>query len=321
MKSRFRDQMRALRHLLGWPFLDYNRKPSASALLAGKGRSGTSWMAEVVNYRKDYRYIFEPFHPSEVPAFRHLSPKKYVRPDAQDPEFLQLVNSVLRGKLKNEWTDYMYSNNSRWIYNKRLIKTIRAGLFLKWLKVNFPEVPIVLAVRHPCAVASSIINQDWMPLLSVLMEQEALVQDFLTPFVDSIDSAADAFEEHVFSWCIEYYVVFKQFEPGEIHLLFYEKLWEQPEKEIESLFGFLGKEYDSRAVEAIRRPSALTTRQSEQAIASGEEVLTKWQKTVTREQTKRCIDILGVFGLDRVYTDAPMPNVAGALELMEDHTL
>jgi hypothetical protein len=205
-------------------FLDYNRKPSAAVVLAGKGRSGTTWMANVINHKKDYRLIFEPFHPWQMPMCQHLGPRKYVHPDSKDPSFLQLVDSVLRGNVRSEWTDHTYSDNSRRLYRKRLIKTIRATLFLKWLHINFRQVPIVLALRHPLAVVNSIMKQGWNPHLSALMRQETLVRDFLLPFVDSINNAGDAFEEHIFSWCIEYYVVFKQFRAGEIHLLFYENL-------------------------------------------------------------------------------------------------
>jgi hypothetical protein len=309
----------SLGNQLGRAFLDYNRRPSAAVVLAGKGRSGTTWMADVINHKKDYRHIFEPFHPQQVPMCRHLGPKKYVHPDSKDPSFLRMVDSVLRGNIHSEWTDYTYSGNSRRFYGKRLIKTIRANLFLKWLNVNFCQVPIILALRHPCAVAISIMKQGWKPYLSTMVKQEELVQDFLLPFMDLINGAGDAFEEHILSWCIEYYVVFKQFQVEEIHLLFYENLWEQPEKEIERLFDFLGEDYDSRVMETIRCPSVMTSEQSVQAIVSGKEVLSKWQKELTRDQIKRSVEILSIFGLDRVYTDSPMPREAGALELMKGY--
>jgi hypothetical protein len=321
MRFKCKSHSRTIWHLLGRPFLEFNKKPSAAIVLAGKGRSGTTWMVDIINYRKDYRHIFEPFHPEQMPMCQHLGPRKYVRPDSKDPSFLRLVDSVLRGNVRSEWTDYTYSDNDRWLYSKRLIKTIRATLFLKWLTVNFRQVPVVLALRHPLAVANSIMKRGWKSPLPAMMRQKKLVQDFLMPFVDPINSIGGIFEEHIFSWCIEYYVVFKQFRIGEIHLLFYENLWEQPEKEIERLFDFLEENYDSRVMEAIRRPSSVTTKQSEQAIALGkEEVLTKWQKELTRTQIKRGIEILEIFGLDRVYADSPMPSETAALALMNDQT-
>jgi hypothetical protein len=93
----------------------------------------------------------------------------------------------------------------------------------------------------------------------------------------------------------------------------------QPEKEIERLFDFLGESYDSRAMEAIRRPSVMVSEQSRQAIVLGEEMLSKWQKELTRAQIRRSVGILSIFGLDRVYTDSPMPSEAGALEMMQGY--
>ena len=38
-------------------------------------------------------------------------------------------------------------------YDRRLISESRLNLWLKWLRVNFKGMPIVLVMRHPCAAA------------------------------------------------------------------------------------------------------------------------------------------------------------------------
>ena len=42
---------------------DFNSKLKDSVILVGDGRSGTTWIANIVNFRKDFTYLFEPFHP------------------------------------------------------------------------------------------------------------------------------------------------------------------------------------------------------------------------------------------------------------------
>src|SRR5262245_3197724 len=37
-----------------------------AALVSGTRRSGTTWLADVINFDNHYRYMFEPFHPKEV---------------------------------------------------------------------------------------------------------------------------------------------------------------------------------------------------------------------------------------------------------------
>jgi hypothetical protein len=41
---------------------------------------------------------------------------------------------------------------------------------------------------------------------------------------------------------------------------------------------------------------------------------------VTGAQLKRTVEILGLFGLDQVYSEAAMPNVSGAVALMQSGT-
>ena len=35
-------------------------------LISGSGRSGTSWLANICNYKNDFRYIFEPLNPKKI---------------------------------------------------------------------------------------------------------------------------------------------------------------------------------------------------------------------------------------------------------------
>ena len=35
-------------------------------LIAGTGRSGTTWLSDTINYKNQFRYIFEPLHSNKV---------------------------------------------------------------------------------------------------------------------------------------------------------------------------------------------------------------------------------------------------------------
>lgn len=319
MKPKMRKLLETLLTHLSRVYIDYNRDPNASVILAGKGRSGTTWMGNVINYRGDHRYVFEPFFPQKVELCQHFGPKRYLRPDSPAPGFRPAIEAVLRGQVRNEWTDSGNYANPRLLFNKRLIKTIRASLFLKWIHVHFPRVPIILALRHPCAVVNSIERQGWGAILPALLSQTELVEDFLTPFLDQIHDASDEFERHVLSWCIEYYVALQQFREGEIHLLFYEHLWQNPEQEVRELFDFLGRRYDDQALQAVRKPSRTTGRKSRQAITSKKDVLGKWRQGLTEDQIRRSVEILGLFGLDQIYTDDLMPSKTGALSILGEN--
>jgi hypothetical protein len=293
--------------LLGGLHVDLGKGDHRSSVfLAGSGRSGTTWVSGMINHRNGYRFVFEPFNPGKVRIYRHFRRKQYLRPDDRREEYLGPARTVLTGGLRNPWADRF---NRRFVARRRLIKDIRANLLLGWMRENFPGMPIVLLLRHPCAVVASRLALGWRDVLSETMEQEELVDDFLLPVEAEIREARGNFERHLFSWCIENYVPLRQFGPGEIHLSFYEGFLARPEHELRRLFAFLGETFDRRVYHALKHPSPLN-REGEVASVDA------WQRSVTDRQLERAVEILGLFGLDRVYGEGAMPDPSGAHALM-----
>ena len=280
----------------------------SSVFLAGSGRSGTTWLSQIINHRRRYRYVFEPFNPREVGPFGHFRTKQYLRPDDRREEFLEPARLALTGRLRDPWTDRF---NGRIVARRRLIKDIRANLLLGWMRANFPGMPIVLMLRHPCAVVMSRLALGWKDNLSETMEQQELVEDFLLPMEAEIRAAQGDFERHLFLWCIDNYVPLSHFGPGEVQLTFYENLLARPEDELRSLFGALGEPFDGRVDRGLRRPSPLSRKNAPPPSLEG------WRAHVSAHQLERAIEILRLFGLDRLYNRGPMPDPSGVYALMD----
>ncbi len=297
-------------------YIDYNKNYQSTIFLAGIGRSGTTWVSEIINYRNEYRYIFEPFFPRDVDICKNFRYRQYIRPDNRDKKFIEPAKSILSGKLRNYIADY---RNKKFFSNKRVIKDIRTNLLLKWLFVNFPGIQIILLFRHPCAVAYSKLKLNWNTHLEEFLSQEELVEDFLNPFKKEIEKAKSVFEKHIFLWCIENYVPLKQFNKGEIHLAFYENFCENPRYEIERLFSFLNKRFDEEVLMNLKNPSSLSRKES--AIITGDSLINSWKKHITKEQIRRAIEILAIFGLDRIYAEDSIPNIENVYKLMNKSLL
>jgi len=293
--------------LLGTLHVDLDRDHRSSVFLAGSGRSGTTWVSEIINHRNGYRLVFEPFHPGKVAICEGFRHKQYLRPDDRREEYLEPARRVLTGGLRNFWTDRF---NRKFVARRRLIKDIRANLLLGWMHANFPEMPIVLLLRHPCAVAASRLALGWRDNLSGTMEQEELVEDFLGPVEAEVRAARDDFERHVFLWCIENYVPLRQFRPGEIHLAFYENFLARPEDEVRRLLTFLSESFDGHVYRALRRPSPLSRKGESPSMDA-------WRRSVTDSRLERAIEILALFGLDDVYGAEALPNPSGTHALMD----
>ena len=153
--ARVRRRVSAIVHSF---YVDANADHRASVLVAGSGRSGTTWLAEVLNYDNRYRLVGEPFTREHVSMVRHFARLQYIRPDDDDDAFYNPVRAILEGRVRTPWTD---NGNRRLIARSRLVKDDRCTLMLAWIRRRFPGMPIVYIRRHPCAVAYSRCRSHW----------------------------------------------------------------------------------------------------------------------------------------------------------------
>jgi len=294
---------RFVRTKIGGLHVDLDHSTKNTILIAGNGRGGTTWLAELVNFDQRYRLIFEPFHSGKVSICGCFARRQYLRPENDDPRYLEPANLILTGRVRSDWTD---AYNKRFLCDRRLIKDIRVNLMLKWMRTHFSEVPIVLLLRHPCAVAHSRTYQGWSDSFDDVLAQELLVQDFLAPFVSQMELASSPFERHIFLWCIENYVPLRQLQAGDGLVVFYEDLCQQPERELQRLFSFLGRDLSNDVFQRLDIPSS-QTRSRSSAIAIGGDLVSSWRPFVTPEMWRRAEEILQMFGLHVLYGSGSLP--------------
>ena len=67
------------------------------AWIIGDGRSGTTWLSRLINYRRHYRDMFEPIHPELVQQADFLQPLEYVRPGQSYPQLERLIDLIVSG--------------------------------------------------------------------------------------------------------------------------------------------------------------------------------------------------------------------------------
>ncbi|MBC5827103.1 MAG: sulfotransferase domain-containing protein [Candidatus Eremiobacteraeota bacterium] len=296
--------------------LELNHDCRNAVVLAGTGRSGTTWVSEFINYDNSYRDMFEPFHRLHAPHGSYFFYGLYMRPDSRDPDYLQAAGHVLTGRLHRHYSDRF---NKRRISSRRLIKEVRANLWLNWLHRNFPGVPIIFILRHPCAVASSRVFMDWPSRLGQFLCQDELTHDYLAPYVEEIRSARTPFERHVFVWCIQHYVPLRQFSAGQVHLMFYEELCSKPRPTISQMFSFLGRPFDHAVFGRLEMPSSMSRRDSAVARGQRNRLVDAWREHVSASELRRAVEILNLFGLDRVYNEDSMPDARVANTILEQN--
>ena len=287
-------------------YQDRNRDTSHSFLIAGTGRSGTTWLADIVASQLPCRIMFEPFYSKLVNDFSQFHYFHYMRPSDQDNDLLAYCKKILSGDIKHAWID---SQVDRIFSEYRLIKAIRANLFLKWLHNNFNETPLLFIIRHPCGVVLSRMQLNWATDTDIepFLAQPEFMRDFLTDKLDIISGAKTVEEKHAVIWCISNLVPLTQFLPGELPIIFYENLCCQPEVEVPKVFAALGQPYHESIFSDLTKPSATTLRTS--AILTDQDRIAHWKTELSPKQINNILSIVKSFALDYLYGDSTQPLV------------
>ena len=276
-----------------------------SMLVAGTARSGTVWLADMIASQISCRTLFEPFNPDLVPEYREFHYFQYMRPGSENKKLHAFAQSVFSGQIRNSWVDHQ---NERVFPKYRLVKEIRANLMLRWLHDNFPAVPIIFIMRHPCAVVLSRMQLGWATDRDIdpFLSQPELVTDQLAPHLDTIRHARTEEEKHAVIWSVTNLVPLKQFQSDGFKIVFYEDLCTQPEVELTSVFKVLGKAYPKTDIGRITgRPSQTTRKNS--AILIGTDKVGSWKKSLEVSQIDNILRIVDAFGLSHLYGDSPLP--------------
>jgi hypothetical protein len=211
-------------HYRGFSYHDVGGGPEGSVIIAGSGRSGTTWVGEVLAQVSRARLIFEPFL---LDADGQFSITESLRvdessvqrghqlyiPEAGHTSHAASITAILEGKSHNMWCD---RDPHFRVYRRRIIKEIRANLFLGYIRRNYPQTPIAVINRHPLIVINSQLavaqargwQFDWQP--EIVFSQPDLMRDYLEPYRGVMSGASSLCQRLAHKWCIETLVPWRQ---------------------------------------------------------------------------------------------------------------
>ena len=135
-------------------------------ILAGSGRSGTTWLTDMLTLDRNYRSIFEPLHFLNVPNVGK-NWGLYLRADDEHPWLHDHLSKCFFTRADRAWMKWMtcrvdwgtpwYSQPFWFLYNlkyfrpwarNRVVKVIKANLMLPWI-INHWNPKILFITRHP----------------------------------------------------------------------------------------------------------------------------------------------------------------------------
>jgi hypothetical protein len=244
-------------------------------LVTGIPRSGTTWVGRMLAAGGSVGFINEPFNLAQSPGsfripvdhwYTYLSAENEARilpPLEQALEFKYPFWREL-GRCRNR-TDLLHTLRSwrgfaQGRSRRPLVKEPHAVFSIPWFAERLAS-DVVVTVRHPAAVVSSWKRLEWSFDFANLLQQPALMRDWLEPFRAEMEAALgedkDLVHRVALLWHVIYSVVERQRERlTGVHVFRQEDLSRDPIEEYRKLFDALNLSFTDEAVEAIRASSS-----------------------------------------------------------------
>ncbi len=291
-------------------------------------RSGTTFIMELVARLSKSRSYFEPLL-LKIPV---TWPPKYRRRNSPEIEKLTIpdalnshpyyyantqqlttpidpfLDSIMLGKVSSKWT--RKSRRLKFTLSKNLlVKLVRGNLLAGHISQRY-GCKSIFVLRHPCGVVASVIRSDINRskkrgietglisdgFIKSLFSQEALVQDYLSPFIDAINKwNTNSFNRIVLAWAITNYVPLKQMQDNEFspHFILYERFVAEEGSgklseylNIDSTKSLTGKHLNKDSVSVQR----------ERKDTSPADRLFSWKHELSQDQIATIYEICACFG-------------------------
>ncbi|HIK31852.1 MAG TPA: sulfotransferase [Oscillatoriales cyanobacterium M4454_W2019_049] len=255
-------------------------------LIVGLPRSGTTWLASILNTARGIEYFHEPFNSNHVPEAVLLA-DKYLRENDIDREFEAYCQKIFSGKHESGFVCHKLSDfyqKYRWFPGRVMVKDVRCHHTLAWIDRHISPT-IIIAMRHPCAVANSLLRLYGEGvgdrLFQRILNLPELIEDYLHPFQDLFDRAEGFWQKIGVVWGATYYVIQQQsLQKNNWIFVKHESLCLDPERKYRQLFDRLNLQWTTQTDRLLN----LSTTQDSghpyvpERIASQE--YNKWKKQI-----------------------------------------
>ena len=288
-----------------------------TTVLYSSGRSGSTWLSEILGSVPRTRLIFEPFHPvrglAELAEYRY----RYIEPGRDVPVLSAVYDAILNGERATPWTEHLNSPATM-IYKRRLVKLVRANLLFPWLANRYPDQKHVLLLRHPAAVVLSQVRNGWNLSSARIREQAELLQLPAINALGRFDWPTSGFLSNLVFWAAENRVAIDHALRSNTMIVFYEHICLSPTEVLDELSRFLGLSLPTAALERLDKVSWSSS--TDIGSMSVTEKISRWKGDLTGEQNIQVAQVLESCGLDEFYSLESTP-VASGMEIVRRHNL
>jgi Sulfotransferase domain len=279
-------------------------------LLTGMPRSGTTWVARILTASGEVGHINEPLNLAVSPGTLRVPAEHwYAYVTAQNEnrylpaltrvlEFeYPLVRELRRCRSRTDvlhtlkwWRDFVRSRGRR-----PLVKEPHAVFSAGWFAERL-DSDVVVMVREPLAVVSSWKRLEWSFDFTNLLEQPALVRDWLGPFeaemTAALSPARDLVDRVALLWRVIYSVVADERFPA-VRLVRHEDLSRDPVHGYAELYEALGLSFTDTVAKAVEasssseNPAETSVEQPHETQIDSRANLQNWRHRLSEDEIAR----------------------------------
>lgn len=286
-------------------------------LLTGTQRSGSSWVATVLNSAPEVALLDEPFGtkkgtpwcPVAFPYFfTYVTEETDVSLRSAVADTLRFKYDVrfalAQGKGKRDVLG-MYWKGMRLRHRgmRPLIKDPRGMLMVPWMARTF-GAQIVILVRHPAAYVSSRLRLGWNSHpFEQFLAQPQLMQDYLEPFRAELERLAaephDPITQISTLWKLNYYMVatYRENYPDWIYVR-YEDLCLEPRQHFRDLFETLDLSFTVESERVVdehssrHNPAEVSVEQWKTLYRDSRSSVNNWKHRLTEADVRKIYEIV-----------------------------
>lgn len=278
--------------------------------LIGAGRSGTTWIASLINHTNAFRELFEPFH-TEIPQAQKAGFifHQYLKQTNNNAAIEKYAQLVFKGRLYHKRVEEGTTSDPK-LRSPLLVKDVFANLLVYTVCQKNKNITPVLLLRNPFAVALSKQAKQhwhWMTDPRDFLHQKDLYQDYLSPYealINEVATKGSFIDQQLLIWAIINYIPLLQFKEDSLLVTFYEDWLLDPEHELHRLdqhthlqFGVISSSIKKAHYSVPSRTTSKTTFNVEE-----------WKKHISQEQYESGQKILAHFGLASLYKENGLPD-------------
>ncbi len=296
---------RALQHLLG--HIPRYRLTERPLLTFTMRRSGSTLLLRLLYTQPGIDYINEPLnlwlpHPHLrrlpiPPLGKFIS----LTPEAE-AQLAAYMSDLLEGRvrLRNQW--HPLRGDYSVVVHRLVVKILNANALIDWFARRF-NVDLLFFVRHPLAVAESLIRLGWPRIVDAYLEDAWFRDRYLSGERERLARAVLAhgspWEVFTLEWCLENIHPLHVWQEIGAALLTYEDLVGKPEETVQWMAERFRLPEPERILRALAMPSRTAAADTKHALAhSGPRaLLSRWRERIPPDEIAKSQEILDTFGI------------------------